>query len=50
MLHLNFFLPDKLALLSLLEEVKPSLERKIIKLVTFDKLFPPQRRSCLSAK
>ena len=37
-----FFSPEKLALLSLLEEVKPSPDRKIIKLLTFDNLFPPR--------
>ena len=28
---------------SLLEEVKPSVDRKMIKLLTFDDLFPPLR-------
>ena len=32
----TFFTSGKLALLSLLKEVKPSLEGKIIKLLTFD--------------
>ena len=35
----TFFTPEKLALISLLKEVKPSLEGKIIKLLTFDNLF-----------
>ena len=39
---LFFFSPEKLALLSLLEEVKPCPDRKIIKLLTFDNLFPPR--------
>ena len=36
-----FFYPEKLALLSLVKEVKPSPDRKLIKLLTFDNLFPP---------
>ena len=38
---LYFFSPDKLALLSLLKEVKASPDCKIIKLLTFDNLFSP---------
>ena len=34
------FLPEKLALLTLVEEATPSPDRKMIKLPTFDKLFP----------
>ena len=37
---LHFFSPEKLVLLSLLEEVKPFPDRKMIKLLTFDNLFP----------
>ena len=40
-----FFFPEKLALLSLLEKVKPFLDHKIIKLLTFDNLFTPLRDS-----
>ena len=40
-----FFAPEKLALLSLLEKVKPFLDHKIIKLLTFDNLFTPLRDS-----
>ena len=36
---LYFFSPRKLALLSLSVEVKPSADRKMIKLLTFDNLF-----------
>ena len=35
------FLPEKLVLSSLLQEVKPSTNRTLIKLLTFDKLFRP---------
>ena len=38
-----FFSPEKLALLSLLKEVKPSPDRNMIKLETFDNLFPRVR-------
>ena len=38
-----FFSAEKLVLLSLLQEVKPSPYRKMIKLLTFDNLFPPLR-------
>ena len=43
----TFFFSRKLnlALLSLLEEVKPSPERKMIRFLTFDNLFPPVRHS-----
>ena len=34
MLHLYFFSPEKLALLPLLEEIKPSPNRKMIKLLS----------------
>ena len=36
---------EKIALLSILKEVKPSLDRKMIKLLTFDNSFPPLRHS-----
>ena len=38
-----FFSPEKLVLLSLLKEVKPSPDSKMIKLLTSDNLFPPLR-------
>ena len=38
-----FFFSKKLALLSLLKEVKPSPGRKIIKPPTFENFFPPTR-------
>ena len=38
-LHFTFDSPGKLALLSLLKEVAPSSDHKMIKLVTFDILF-----------
>ena len=34
---------ENLALLSLVKEVTPSPDRKLIKLLTFDNLFPPLR-------
>ena len=37
--------PEKLELLSLWKEVMPSSNRKMIKLVTFENLFLPLRRS-----
>ena len=37
----NFFSPKKLVRLFLLKEVKPSPDRKMIKLLTFGKIFPP---------
>ena len=40
-----FFSLEKIALLSILKEVKPSLDRKMIKLLTFDDSFPPLRHS-----
>ena len=40
-LHCTFDSPEKLALLSLLKEVKPSADRKMKKLLTFDISFPP---------
>ena len=42
---LYFYLPEKPALLSLLKEVKPSPDRKMLKLLTFDNLFSPLRHS-----
>ena len=44
----NFILPfslEKLALLPLVK-VTPSSNRRMIKLLTFDNLFPPLRHSC----
>ena len=41
---LYFFFSKKLALLSLLKEVKPSPGRKIIKPPTLENFFPPSRR------
>ena len=40
-LHCTFFSPEKVALLLLLKEVKTSSDRKMLKLVIFDNLFPP---------
>ena len=41
-LHFNFnFSPKTLVRLFILKEVKPSLDRKMIKLLIFDNLFPP---------
>ena len=40
-LHCTFFALEKIALLSTLKEVKPSLDRKVIKFLTFDNSFPP---------
>ena len=37
------FSAEKFALLSLLKEVEPSPDCKMLKLLTFDKLFPPLR-------
>ena len=42
---LYFFPPEKLALLFLLKEVTPSPDPKMIKLLTFDKLFLLLRHS-----
>ena len=42
---LYFFSSIKLALLSLLKELKPSPDSKMIKLLTFDNLFLPLRFS-----
>ena len=42
---LYFFPPEKLALLFLLKEVKPSPDPKMIKLLTFDNLFLLLRHS-----
>ena len=38
---LYFFPPEKLTLLYLLKEVKPSPYSKMINFLTFDNLFPP---------
>ena len=40
-----FFSLKKLVGLFLLKEVKPTSDRKMIKLLTFDNLFPPLRHS-----
>ena len=37
----HFFSPKKLVRLFILKEVKPSHDGKMIKLLTFDNLFPP---------
>ena len=37
------FSPEKLTRLILLKEVKPSPDKKMIKLLTFDNLLPPLR-------
>ena len=39
------FSQEKLALLSLVKEITPPSDRKMIKLLTFDNLFPPVRHS-----
>ena len=44
MLYCPFDSPGKLALLSLLKEVKPSSDSKMIKLATFDNSAFPQLR------
>ena len=44
-LHGTLESPEKLALLSILKEVKPSPDYNSIKLVTFNNSFPPQRYS-----
>ena len=44
-LRCTFDSPEKLAPLSLLKEGKPSPDRKMIKRLTFDNLFPPKTRS-----
>ena len=41
--HFTLFSPKKLVRLFILKEVKPSPESKMIKLLTFDYLFPPRR-------
>ena len=43
MFHCIFFSPEKLSLLSLLKEVKLSPDGNMIKLQTFDSLFPRVR-------
>ena len=40
-----FFSPKKLVRLFILKEVKPSPDSKMIKLLTFDNLFPPLQHS-----
>ena len=45
---LYFFSPRKSALLSLLMAVKPSANHIMIKLLTFDNLFPPLQHSVLA--
>ena len=42
---LYFFSLEKLALLSILKEVKPSPDRQMVKLLTFDNSFLPLRHS-----
>ena len=44
---LYLFSPKKLVRLFLLKDVKPSPDSKMIKLLTFDNLFPPLRRTFL---
>ena len=44
-LYCTFHSPEKLALLSLMQEVKPSTDHKMIKLLPIDNLFPPLRHS-----
>ena len=39
------FSPEKIALLSLLKVVEPSSDYKMLKRLTFDNLFSPQRHS-----
>ena len=41
----SLFSPKKFARLFILKKVKPSPDRKLIKLLTFDNLFPPLRYS-----
>ena len=42
---LYFFSLEKIALLSILKQMKLSLDRKMIKPLIFDNSFPPLRRS-----
>ena len=42
---LFFFVTKKLVRLFILKGVKPSLDSKMIKFLTFDKIFPPLRHS-----
>ena len=44
-LHFTFFSPEKLVQLFILKEVQRYLDSKMIKLLTFDNLFPPLRHS-----
>ena len=44
-LHFTIFSLEKLALLPLVKKATPSPDRKVIKLLTFDNLFPPLRHS-----
>ena len=39
------FPSEKLKMISLLKEVKPSPDGKMVKLLTFDNFFPPLRHS-----
>ena len=41
--HFTFFSPKTLVRLFILKKVKPSTESRMIKLLTFDYLFQPQR-------
>ena len=43
-----FFSPEDLALLTLLRKVKPFLNHKMIKLLTFGNLFPPLHSDILA--
>ena len=45
-IFLFFFHPKKLVWLFILKEVKPAPDSKMIKLLSFDNLFPPLRHSC----
>jgi len=45
-----FFSPEKLSVLSLLEGVKPSPDRNMIKVQTFDNLFPRVRHYDILSK
>ena len=44
-LYCTFFSPEKLAMLSVLKEAKTFPDCKMLKLLTFDNLFPPPRHS-----
>ena len=45
----NFFSPKKLVRLFILKQIKPSLDGKVIKLLTFVNLFTPLRHSRLNS-